>query len=191
MKREEQQPEVHACEKVANDPNNMYYDLLNKHRYLLLFDTIDNVSADVLVSKLRALDKLSHDPIYLEINSPGGSVPDGIAIINAMQSIKSPVITIINGLAGSMAALISIAGNKRWMYKLSYWMQHSTSDIVGDYVQHMKDRTNFLCEFEDKTEELMRKRTKLTKKDFKKIRNGEMWLSAKQAKQKGIVDKII
>jgi ATP-dependent Clp protease protease subunit len=168
-----------------------YFKILNKNRYIILYDEIHNVSADVICSKLRAMDILNHKPITVEINSPGGSVADGMSIINTIENIKSPIITIISGQVCSMAALISICGDKRLIYTNSYWMQHSTSDIVGDYINYIKDRTKFLCEFEHRTEKMLKNRTKLTTGDITKIRTGELWLNADQCLQKGIVDEII
>ena len=169
-----------------------YYKVLNKARYIILYDEINNCSADMVVSKLRGMDILdSKKPIYLEINSPGGSVTDGMSIINTIEHIKSPVYTIVSGQVCSMAALISICGDKRLIYSNSYWMQHSSSDVVGDYINYIKDRTKFLCEFEHRTEKMLKNRTKLTANDIMKIRTGELWLNADSCLQKGIVDEII
>jgi len=179
------------CKKDDRYGEEFYYKILNKNRYILLYDEINNVSSDVVCSKLKAMDILSHKPIYLEINSPGGSVPDGMSIINSIESIKSPVITIIVGQAASMASLIAIVGDKRLAYHNAYTMFHSTQDCVGDYVNYIKDRATFLCEFEERTEILMKQYTKLTSNDLLKIRNGELWLNAKQMLEKNIIDKII
>ena len=168
-----------------------YYKILNRERYILLYDEINNCSADIVCSKLRAMNILNHKPISLEMNSGGGSVADGMSIINTIEHIQSPVITIISGQVCSMAALISICGDKRLIYSNSYWMQHSTSDIVGDYINYIKDRTKFLCEFEHRTEKMLTNRTKLTNGDIMKIRTGELWLNADQCLQKGIVDEIV
>jgi len=169
-----------------------YFRLINKNRYILLYDEINNCAADVLVSKLLAMNIMNKTkPITIEINSPGGSVADGMAIINAIEHISAPVYTIISGQACSMAALISVVGDKRFMYANSYWMQHSTSDIVGDYIQYIKDRTRFLCEFEHRTEKILKLNTKLTANDITKIRTGELWLNADQCLEKNIIDEII
>jgi ATP-dependent Clp protease protease subunit len=178
-------------EKEERYTDEYYYRILNKERYILLYDEINNISSDMVVSKLRGMDILGHKPITIEINSPGGSVSDGMSIINTIEHIKSPVITVISGQACSMAALISICGDKRLIYTNSYWMQHSTSDIVGDYIQYIKDRTKFLCEFEGRTEKMLRLRTKLSNMDIAKIRSGELWLSADQALAKGVVDEVV
>ena len=181
--------EVKKEEKYCEE---YYFRILNKNRYILLYDAITNCSSDLIVSKLRAMDLLnSQKPIVIELNSPGGSVPDGMSIINAIEHIKSPVVTLITGQACSMAALISVVADVRLIYANSYWMQHSTSDIVGDYVQYIKDRTKFLCEFEHRTEKLLKAHTRLSSSDILKIRNGELWLNADQCLSKGIVDKII
>jgi ATP-dependent Clp protease protease subunit len=168
-----------------------YFKILNKNRYILLYDEINNLSADIICSKLRAMDLLNHKPIIIEINSPGGSVSDGMSIINTIEHIKSPVVTIISGQACSMAALISIVADKRYIYSNSYWMQHSTSDVVGDYIQYIKDRTKFLCELEHRTEKILKLKTKLTSNDLIHISAGELWLNAAQCFAKGVVDEII
>ena len=180
-----------VCKKEDRYSEEYYFKILNKNRVILLFDEINNVSSDVICSKLRAMDILNHKPIIIEINSPGGSVPDGMSILNTIEHIKSPVITIISGQVCSMAALISICGDYRLIYSNSYWMQHSTSDIVGDYINYIKDRTKFLVEFEHRTEKMLRLKTKLTNNDILKIRTGELWLNADQCLAKGVVDKIL
>lgn len=184
--------EVDHNNKEGRWTEEFYFRVLNHHRYILLHDVINNISSDMVVSKLLAMNLLNKkEPIYLEINSPGGGVAEGMSIINAILRIDAPVITIISGQACSMAALISIVGDRRLMFANSYWMQHSTSDIVGDYIQYIKDRTKFLVEFEGRTEKMLKEKTKLSKMDIHKIRNGELWLNAEQSLNKGIVDRII
>jgi len=191
IRKKSEEPKEDICKKEDRYNEEFYYKILNKNRYILLYDEINNCSADMVCSKLRAMDILNRKPIYLEINSPGGSVADGMSIINTIEHAKSPITTIISGQVCSMAALISICGDKRLMYSNSYWMQHSTSDIVGDYINYIKDRTKFLCEFEHRTEKILKNRTKLTSNDIMKIRTGELWLNADQCLQKDVVDEII
>ena len=191
-RKEDDEPINDVIKKEDKYTEEYYFRILNKSRYILLYDEISNMSADIVVSKIKSMDLLdSKKSITIEINSPGGSVADGMSIINAIEHAKSPIITIISGQACSMAALISICGDKRLIYANSYWMQHSTSDIVGDYINYIKDRTKFLCEFEHRTEKILKNRTKLTTNDIMKIRTGELWLNADQCLVKGIVDEII
>lgn len=170
-----------------------YYRILNYNRRILLYDAINESSADVIVSKIKAMNFLDEKaPITIEINSPGGDVSCGFSIINAIEQSKAPIITIISGQSCSMASLISITGDRRGIYHNSYWMNHPLSEgSGGDYLQFIKDRTKFLIHLDSITEKLLKKYTKLTAFDIKKIQNGELWLSAKESKRKGIVDFII
>lgn len=169
-----------------------YYKILNKDRYIILYDIISNISADTIVSKIKAMNYLnSKKPITIEINSPGGDVSCGFSIINAIEQSKAPVHTVISGQCCSMAALISVVGKYRSIYYNSYWMNHPLSEGQADYLNFIKDRTSFLIHLDKITENILHKYTLLSKKDLEKIRTGELWLSAKECKNKGIVDRII
>ena len=169
-----------------------YYKILNKNRYILLYDEINNLSSDMVCSKLRAMNYLDErKPITLEINSPGGMVCYGLAIIDTIHAIKAPVNTIITGEACSMAAMISVVGNKRYITRNAVWMQHSSSDMLGGYVQHIKDATAFLIKMGARMNSIIKQKTKLSAKQMNQIKNGELWLFAEECLQFGIVDKII
>ena len=180
------------CKKEEKYTDDYYYRILNHNRHILLYNEINNISADIICSKLRAMNLLDkRKPIYLELNSPGGSVGDGMAIIDTIAQIDAPVYTIVTGNVCSMAAVISVVGKKRFMTKNATWMNHSTSDLLGDYLTHIKDRTNYLMKLEKKMNGILTSRTKLTKYQLNQIKNGELWLFAEDALKAGIVDKII
>jgi ATP-dependent Clp protease protease subunit len=169
-----------------------YYTLVNKERRILLYDEINDSSSYVINFKMRgmsAIDKKS--PILLEINSGGGDVHSGLSIIDTIENIEAPVITIANGMVASMAFLISICGDKRWATKNSWFMQHPVSTMVQDYAQFVKDQVEFLVRLEKQSEAIMRKHTHFKAMDYRKLRNGEIWLSSKEALEKGVIDKII
>lgn len=169
-----------------------YFKLLNRSRHILLYDIVNECSSDVVVTKIKAMNILdSKKSITLEINSPGGDVSCGFAIINAIEHSKAPITTIISGQACSMSALISITGDSRQIYYNSYWMNHPLSEGQADYLSFIKDRTAFLIHLDKMTEKLLTKYTKLSRKDLQKINTGELWLSAEDCLLKGIVDKII
>jgi len=192
IRRDEHEDDKEVSKKEDRYGEEFYYKILNKNRYILLYDEINNCSSDMVCSKLRAMDYLDHKlPITLEINSPGGMVSYGLSIIDTIENIKAPVYTIISGEACSMAAMISIVGEKRYITKNSVWMQHSSSDMLGGYVQHIKDATAFLIKMEKRMNDIIKQRTKLSTKQMTQIRNGELWLFANEALQYGVVDKII
>jgi ATP-dependent Clp protease protease subunit len=191
--RDEEEPKDEQLgDKKDRFNEEFYYKILNKNRYILLYDIIENCSADIIVSKIKAMNYLdSKQTIILEINSPGGDLSCGTSIINAIEQSKAPIHTIISGQCCSMAAMISIIGKKRSMYYNSYWMNHPLSEGQADYLQFIKDRTKFLIHLDKMTENLLKKYTKLTKKDLMKISTGELWLSAEESLQKGVIDYII
>ena len=184
--------EIDDMKKDEKWNEDYYFKILNKSRYILLYDVITNCSADLVVSKIKAMNILDNKkPIIIELNSPGGEVSCGFAIINAMEQSKAPIHTIISGQVCSMSALISVVGKKRSIYYNSYWMNHPLSEGQADYLQFIKDRTKFLIHLDSMTDNLLKKYTKLTKADLHKISTGELWLSADECLKKGIVDSIL
>ena len=108
--------------EVAYD---LYSRLLND-RIIFLSGEINESSANIIVSELLYLDSISHEDIYLYINSPGGEVTSGFAIYDTMNYIKSDVCTICIGMAASMAAFILSSGQigKRNILKNAEVMIH-------------------------------------------------------------------
>jgi ATP-dependent Clp protease, protease subunit len=169
------------------------YELkLNKNRQIFLYTEIDEDSAKAVVTRIKALNMEDNKkPIILELCTPGGSVDSGLAIINAIESSQAPVHTIISGSAASMGAVIFIAGKKRYMYANSSIMFHPMSEGQADYLQFIKDRTKYLIALEKDMENHCKKYTKMDELDYAKMSGGELWLTAKQAKRKGVCDKIL
>ena len=91
------------------------YDIFSrllKDRIIFLSGEIDDNISNTIVSELLYLDSLNHEDIYLYINSPGGSITSGMAIMDTMNFIKSDVRTICLGMAASMAAFLLSCGTK-------------------------------------------------------------------------------
>jgi ATP-dependent Clp protease protease subunit len=169
----------------------MFVNILNQNRHILIFSDIDDEMAFVVVAKIRAMNEINKkQPILLEINSQGGNVAGGMAIINAILSSKAPIITLINGEACSMAALISICGDERFMYSNSFWMLHQIRDIIGDSSSVIKDRAAYLEKLDITINQIIDRATKLSSEDRKKANTGELWFDAEQCLARNVVDKI-
>jgi len=170
-----------------------YYDgILSKDRYIFLYGGIDLDTAYMINTKLLVMEKEDFKrPICIEINSPGGSIIDGLSIIDTMQHIKPEVITIVSGMAASMGAIIAAAGDKRYSYPNAQIMFHSASGMVGDYLNHIKDRTNWLVKIENRINNLLKEKTAFTEKEYFKMTNGELWLNAREGLKLKLIDKII
>jgi ATP-dependent Clp protease protease subunit len=171
---------------------NPFEQCLSELRYILLYDEIDARLAKDINSKLLVMSiKKPRAPIFIEINSPGGSVADGIAIINTIRSIQSPVVTIINGEAVSMAGLISIVGDERFIMRGSYWMGHPMEDGVGGNVQTIYDRAQYLKKLENQLTGIFKEKTILDDEGIQKMLRGELWLDPEEALKNKLVDRIL
>ena len=102
---------------MERDNGSMYsYDLLSKllkDRVIMVVDEINDTSAQLIVAQLHYLHSEDpYAPITMYINSPGGSVTAGMSIIDTMEFIENPIITICMGMAASMGSLIFMMGTK-------------------------------------------------------------------------------
>lgn len=166
-------------------------ETLFQRRKLFLYDAVTPDSVSDLTQCIMMLDSVNHDPIELYINSPGGSIDDGFALIDLMRNVKSPIHTIAQGTVASMATLIFLAGNKRYAYNHSVLMLHDLFSGMADYGGKMKDRMGFLENVWLAIQTHIKTYTKLTDAEIEHSRNGELWILAPEAKVKGLVDEIL
>lgn len=165
--------------------------ILLKNRQLFLHGVIDDKLANSINKELFALDTISHKPIVLRINSGGGSISAGFSIIDTIRTLHSPIITVVTGWACSMAGLISIVGAERVMFEHAIWMAHDLQAGNADYVTKMINYTDYLKKEQKRIFEFLGKHTKLSSAELTKARNGDLWLFAKEAKQKGVCDIVV
>jgi ATP-dependent Clp protease protease subunit len=166
-------------------------ETLFQRRKLFLYDAVSPDSVSDLTQCIMLLDSFSHNPIEIYINSPGGSIDDGFALIDLMRNVKSPIHTIAQGTVASIATLIFVAGNKRYSYSNSVLMLHDLFAEAIDYGQKLKDRVDFYNKEWLAIKDHLLKYTKLTDQEIENSRNGELWLFSQDAKQKGLVDDIL
>jgi len=164
---------------------------LLENRQLFLFEDINEKSARKIIKEIYALDTINHNSILMYINSPGGSCSDGLAIIDCMKTVQSPIITVITNEVCSMGGHISVAGDHRVCYLNSVWMSHDMTTYMEDYSLKIRDRANFIEKYYEILENNLIQHTKLNSEDLQKARTGELWLFAKEMKKKKIVDEIL
>lgn len=151
-------------------------------------DITDNL-ANSVISQLLYLDSLSKDEISIYINSYGGSVYDGLAIIDVMGFIDSPIKTVVLGKAMSMGALVFICGDKRQMTKQSTIMFHEISN--GMYGKISELTVNF-----KETERLSKLISKIVKsctniENIEKAFEKDTYYCPKDALKLNITDEIL
>ena len=176
------------------------YSRLLKDRIIFLGDEVNSVTANLVCAQLLFLE--AEDPkkdINLYINSPGGSVHDGLAIADTMNFISCDVSTMCMGMAASMGAFLLSQGTegKRFMLPTATVMVHEASagqrgkvhDMQADF-DHTKYLNNLLMErmYGRLNPEY---KEKVTLDDFKNMAKLDTWLNAEESLEMGLVDRII
>ena len=172
------------------------YDIYTKllaNRIIFLSGEINSDLANLVVSELLYLDSLSHDDIFIYINSPGGEVTSGLAIYDTMNYVKSNVATVATGLCASMAAIILAAGEKgkRMALPNSEVMIHQVLGGTQGQATDIKIQAERILKMKSILNGIL---SKLTGKNIKKIDNDterDHYLDAKEALSYGIIDKIL
>lgn len=170
------------------------YSRLLKERIIFLGSPIDDAVANTVIAQLLFLD--SEDPkkdIKLYINSPGGSVTAGLAIYDTMQYIRPNVSTVCVGIAASMAAVLLAAGEKGKRFALpnSEIMIHQVMGGAEGQATDIKIRAEHILKIKDLLNKILAKHTDQPENKIERDTDRDYFLSSKEAKEYGLIDKII
>lgn len=132
-------------------------------------------------------------PVYIHINSPGGSVSDGIACMDRITRSKSPVVTIVEGCAASAATLLSVVSDKRMITENSYMLIHQVSSSMWGPAKFrdMKDKYENMKTIMSMLKDVYRKNTKIKSSTLDEILDHDLYFDAKTCKKYGLVDEIV
>lgn len=158
---------------------------------LLIYDEIDSwygISADQFARDLKAID---NDAITVRINSPGGSVFDGIAILNALRDHPATVTVVVDSLAASIASVIAMAGDEIVMNRNSQMMLHNAWAVcVGD-ARDMEKSAARLAQHNTNIAQIYADRAGGTVDDWLAVMAEETWLLADEAVAAGLADRVV
>ena len=168
------------------------YSRLLKDRIIFLGGEIDSQEANLIISQLLFLDSENNNPIYLYINSGGGSITDGLAIVDTMETIKSPVFTVCVGQAASMAAVILACGEKgeRSALPHSRVLIHQPWGGMQGQVTDMELTTKEITRMRDILYDILSAKTGKTITQIKKDCDRDYIMAPAEAIKYGIVDSI-
>ena len=173
------------------------YDIFSRllnDRIIVLSDEINDATASVVVAQLLYLE--SQDPdkdISLYINSPGGSVTAGMAIYDTIQYIKCDVTTICIGMAASMGAFLLASGTKgkRFALQNSEIMIHQPLGGMQGQASDMQIAAERIMRTKNKLNTILAQHTGKKVEEVAKDTDRDNWLTAEEAMEYGIVDKVI
>ena len=170
------------------------YSRLLKDRIIFMGDDVNPHTANLIVAQMLFLDNQSSDkPIYIYINSPGGSVYDALAIYDTMQFVKSPVHTFGIGVQASAAAFLLSSGQKgkRFLLPHATVMIHQPSSGTRGKVTDQEIDLRESLRVKKLLEEIMAKNTGQKIDRIHQDMERDKWLNAEEAKEYGIVDEVI
>jgi len=171
------------------------YTRLSQERIIFLGQEVTDSLANSIIATMLYLDSEDQNkPIYLYINSPGGSVTAGMAIYDTMQHIKSEVITICVGLAASMGAFLLTAGTKgkRMALPHSRIMIHQPLGGTGRrQATDIEIEAKQILRVRQELNELLAMHTGQTVEQIEKDTDRDNFMSAQEAKDYGLIDRVI
>ncbi len=170
------------------------YSRLLSERVIFLADEVNDTTASLVVAQLLFLE--SQDPdkdICLYINSPGGSITAGMAIYDTMNYIKCDVSTICIGMAASMGAFLLAAGapGKRLALPNSEIMIHQPLGGMQGQATDIKIHADRIIRIRQTLNEILAEKTGKTVEEIARDTERDNFLSALEAKEYGLIDKVI
>ena len=176
------------------------YDIFSrllKDRIIFLSEDVNHASASLVVAQLLFLE--SEDPdreIYLYINSPGGSITDGMAIVDTINYIKCPVTTICVGLAASMGAVLLACGEKGKRYAtpnaeiLIHQPLIAGGGLSGQTTE-IKIHADHMVKTREKLNKLLSEKTGQDLATIERDTERDNYMTAEEALKYGLIDGIM
>ena len=167
------------------------FSRLMMDRIVFIGSEINSDLANIINAQLLYLDSVSHNEITMYINSPGGSVYDGLSIYDTMQMIESPIKTVCIGLAASMASILLCSGDTRFALPHSRVLIHQP---LGGVKGQASDILITAKEIDKIKKELYDIISRHTNQSFDKISidaDRDFYMTAEEAKEYGMIDDII
>lgn len=170
------------------------YSRLLKDRIIFIGSEINDAVANAVIAQLLFLEKEdSSKDIDIYINSPGGSVVDGLAIYDTMQLIKPQISTICVGLAASMGAILLVGGNKGKRYALpnSKIMIHQPWGGFRGQASDIEIHAREMLNTKKRLTEILARHSGQNVKTVERDTDRDTFFTAEEAKKYGLIDQII
>lgn len=159
-----------------------------------LIDIAGGINFDSMKkAQKEVLELASHgdEPIWIRINSPGGSVDAGLILIDTMKAVKAPIHCIVESSAYSMAAIILTYCDKRYGMPHATFMLHEASYGTAGEDPQNRSKIDFLTKYLDRLHEEIAKNLKMDGKKYRARIRDAWWMLADEAKSIGLIEEVI
>ena len=174
--------------------------IVRENNHVYFYSEVSRESIFKLNILLREAEKFVHTmsfdlnvkniPIYLHINSFGGSLYDAYATVDAIKNLRVPVYSIIEGCAASAGTIISVVCTKRFIGKNAHMLIHQLSSSMWGKMSEIEDEYKHLNELMKQIKRLYGEYTKISKKELTELLKHDIWLNPQTCIQYGLVDAI-
>ena len=174
-----------------------YFNQLLRKRTIILNAEIDESILETVVLPLKDFEEQESDkPVTLILNTPGGSVADGLMLCNVIDNYKIPLEIIVPSYACSMGTIILCSGNKnpnvtKKAYPFSFALFHSGQTYVGGESTSVEDVMNFNKGVDNKIKNYIITNTNITEELYDAHHRKQWYISADEMLEYGLIDEII
>jgi ATP-dependent Clp protease protease subunit len=170
------------------------YSRLLKDRIVFVGGVINDKMANTIIAQLLFLEKESEkEDIQMFINTPGGQIYSGLAIVDTMKYIKCDISTIAVGIAASMGSVLLAMGTKGKRYALpnSKILIHQPLGGVEGQASDIAIEAEEILNMKDTLNKMLAKATGQKKRQIEEDADRDKYFTAKEAKEYGIIDKVV
>lgn len=178
---------------VETIDNHIYfYADVESDKCLDLIRAIREKDSDLRSEHLsRGLDGQPLTPIWLHIHSYGGSLFTAFSIADQLAMIRSPIYTIVEGVAASAATLIAMSGNKRYILPNSFMLVHQLSSFMWGTHEQFKDELELQTKIMDRLVAFYVTKAKVKEDEIREMLKRDFWMDAEQSVKLGFADEIL
>tara|TARA_Y100000385_G_C13105576_1_gene647471 strand:+ start:1029 stop:1676 length:648 start_codon:yes stop_codon:yes gene_type:complete len=164
-------------------------------------EEVNGDSMSDLKANLRSLERkllgmkqnyrLTEDiPIYLYLNTPGGSVYDALSVVDTIKQLKVPVYTVVEGLVASAGTLLSLSGEKRYIQPNAYMLIHEIRSSCWGRMSEITDEYENLSKMTKQLIDFYVEHTKMNRKEVTKVLGKDITWNAQECIKKGVADVV-
>jgi len=184
----------------TNGDNKENQQISRENNHVYFHAEVNRGSIFQVINHLRAAEEacilMNHRysttdiPIYLHINSFGGSVFDAMTAIDVIQNSKVPVHTIIEGATASAGTLMSVVGKKRFMRPNAYMLIHQLSSGCWGKMAEIEDEFKNLQSIMNRIKDIYKENASIPKKELADVLKHDLWWDKEKCIQYGLIDEI-
>ena len=172
---------------------NNWFKLAAKQKNRLRVDIFDEIGGWGITAKefRDAVSSEEFDELYLTINSPGGSVTEGFAILNYLTGLDQKIIAEVTGMAASMASIIAMAADELLIHENSYLMIHNPWGMTVGGSDEFRKMADLMDDMKASAIKAYQRHTNLTTEEVAEMMDNETWMNGKEAVDNGFADGLM